>query len=170
MTFDDDQSGYDVVIVGAGVSGSFIADELARAGLRCVLLEAGAHLDRSSYPRTELDANAELYWGGGVELNADATIGFRRPRVVGGGSVVGNALLDRFDDVAFEGTAEAVVYPVVDGGALAAEIAGLPIPEAQAILEAVGQSTVNVWPGFVTDVPSDLDRIRLEVLEPSTPE
>jgi choline dehydrogenase-like flavoprotein len=93
---------YDAVIIGAGVSGSFIARRLTDAGLRCLLLEAGRHYAADSYPSNELDANAQLYWGGGIELNADASIGFLRPRAVGGGSVVNQALLDRFDDSAFE--------------------------------------------------------------------
>jgi choline dehydrogenase-like flavoprotein len=93
---------YDAVIVGAGVSGSFVAAALTRAGMRCVLLEAGEHLTRETYPRTELDANGTLYWGGGIELSRDAGIGFLRPKVVGGGSVVNQALMDRFDDLAFD--------------------------------------------------------------------
>ncbi len=102
MTFDENQSGYDVVIVGGGVSGSCIADELSRAGLRCVMLEAGAHVDRGTYPRAEIDANSQLYWGGGIELTGDGRLGLLRPKVVGGGSIVGRAVLDRFDDLALD--------------------------------------------------------------------
>ena len=93
---------YDAVIVGAGVSGSFIAARLAEAGLRCVMLEAGRDFSTATYPRTEVDANSLLYWGGGVELTSDARIGLLRPKVVGGGSVVNQALLDRFDDDALD--------------------------------------------------------------------
>jgi choline dehydrogenase-like flavoprotein len=93
---------YDAVIVGAGVSGSFVAGALARAGLRCVLLEAGKSFTRETYPRQELDGNAQLYWGGGIELTSDAGIGLLRPKVVGGGSIMNQALMDRFDDAAFD--------------------------------------------------------------------
>lgn len=93
---------YDVVIVGAGVAGSFIAARLAEAGLRCVMLEAGRDFSADTYPRTEVDANSLLYWGGGIELTRDARIGLLRPKVVGGGSVVNQALLDRFDDDALD--------------------------------------------------------------------
>jgi len=93
---------YDAVIVGAGVSGSYIADELVRAGMRCVMLEAGKLFRRDTYPRKEIDANAQLYWGGGIELTRDAAIGLLRPKVVGGGSIMNQALLDRFDDLAFD--------------------------------------------------------------------
>jgi len=93
---------YDAVIVGAGVSGSFIAGELTRSGMKCVVLEAGRSFTRDTYPRKEIDGNALLYWGGGIELNTDASIGFLRPKAVGGGSIVNQALLDRFDDSAFD--------------------------------------------------------------------
>ncbi len=96
------QATYDAVIVGAGVSGSFIANDLTQAGMKCVLLEAGKYFTRETYPRKEIDANSQLYWGGGIELDKAASIGFLRPKVVGGGSVVNQALLDRFDDLAFD--------------------------------------------------------------------
>ncbi len=93
---------YDAVIVGAGVSGSFIANALSQAGMKCVVLEAGQSFASDEYPDNELDANALLYWGGGIELNKDASIGLLRPKAVGGGSIVNQALLDRFDDDAFD--------------------------------------------------------------------
>ena len=97
-----DTNSYDVIIVGAGTSGSCVAGALSAGGLRCLILEAGPHFTRDTYPRTELDANSRLYWGGGLELNTDADIGFLRARVVGGGSIVNQALMDRFDDVALD--------------------------------------------------------------------
>ncbi len=93
---------YDAVIVGAGTSGSFVANALTQAGMKCLLLEAGQDFDRKTYPRKEIDGNAQLFWGGGIELNTDANIGFLRPKAVGGGSIVNQALMDRFDDSAFD--------------------------------------------------------------------
>lgn len=98
---------YDVIIVGAGVSGSFMAHALTEAGLRCVVLEAGQDFNRETYPRKEVDGNSQLYWGGGIELDKDARIGFLRPKVVGGGSIVNQALMDRFDALAFDSWQEA---------------------------------------------------------------
>jgi len=93
---------FDVAIVGAGVSGSFIAMELTKAGRSCVMIEAGIHYDRHSYPRHEGEANARLFWSGGVELNTDANLALLRPKVVGGGSIVNQALIDRFEDDAWQ--------------------------------------------------------------------
>jgi choline dehydrogenase-like flavoprotein len=89
---------HDTIIIGAGVSGSWIADRLTQKGMRVLMVEAGRHFDKTTYPRRELDANSLLYWSGGIELNHDASIGLLRPKVVGGGSIVNQALLDRFDD------------------------------------------------------------------------
>ena len=93
---------YDAAIIGAGTSGLNVARELSRAGMRVLGFEAGARYSRATYPRTEVDASAQLYWGGGVELTTDAAIAILRPKVVGGGSIVNQALMDRFDDVAWD--------------------------------------------------------------------
>lgn len=93
---------YDVIIVGGGVSGSFIAQELTATGKSVLLLEAGRHFTPATFPRNEMDANAQLYWSGGAELNSNASLAFLRPKVVGGGTIVNQALLDRFSDEPLE--------------------------------------------------------------------
>lgn len=93
---------YDFIIIGAGVSGGFIAHELQKSGAHCLLLEAGKHYKKMDYPTDEMQANAQLYWGGGIELNKDANLGLLRPKCVGGGSLVNQALVDRFDETAFD--------------------------------------------------------------------
>jgi len=79
----------DVVIVGSGAGGAVAAAELAATGLDVIVLEAGGHYDRDSYPADHLDAIAELYRDGGL------TIAEGRPpipvpvaRVVGGTTVI----------------------------------------------------------------------------------
>lgn len=132
----DPSEDYDVLVVGAGVSGSFVAHRLTQGGLRCALLEAGRAFETPDYPRNELDANAQLYWGGGMELTDDAGLGLLRPKVVGGGSVVNQALMDRFDEAALGPWREASgidwlarepLDPWYD--AVAKEIRIQPIPE-----------------------------------------
>ncbi|HXH75618.1 MAG TPA: GMC family oxidoreductase [Bacteriovoracaceae bacterium] len=95
-------SSYDVIVIGAGISGSFLAEEMALSGRRTLVLEAGSAFTRTNYPRQEIDSNSRLYWGGGVELNTSATLGLLRPKVVGGGSIVNQALVDRFDKSALD--------------------------------------------------------------------
>lgn len=93
---------YDMIIVGAGVSGPFIAHELCKTGKKVLLLEAGQDFHANTYPNSEVDGNSQLYWSGGIELNTNADIGILRPKAVGGGSIVNQALLDRFDDIALD--------------------------------------------------------------------
>lgn len=91
---------YDAIIVGSGVSGSAMAQELCAAGLKVALLEAGKHFTRHTYPREEVDGSSQLYWSGGVELTHQSDIGLLRPKAVGGGTIVNQALADRFDESA----------------------------------------------------------------------
>ncbi len=91
---------YDYIITGAGTAGGVIAHNLVKAGAGVLLLEAGKHFNKDTFPPTEADASAQLYWGGGMEFSSDAKMAFLRGRVVGGGSVVNQALMDRFDEIA----------------------------------------------------------------------
>jgi hypothetical protein len=72
--------------------------------------------------------------------------------------------------IRFDGTARADAYQVIDKEAVLDRIAGLPVSEARAILEDIGAATVTVWPDFLGDLPSDRNRIRLDVLRPAPTE
>ncbi len=74
----------DVVIVGSGAGGAVAAATLAEAGLDVLVLEAGAHYERDSYPADRLDAIKSLYRGAGLTVAAG-----RPPIVVPVGRVVG---------------------------------------------------------------------------------
>jgi len=93
----------DVVVVGSGAGGAVAAAELAEAGLDVVVLEAGGHYDRDSYPSDHLEAIAELYRDGGL------TIAEGRPpipvpvaRVVGGTTVINSGTCFRAPDPVLE--------------------------------------------------------------------
>ncbi len=53
---------YDVIVVGSGAGGGLIAGELADAGRRVLLLEAGPHKSAADYTRWEARANHEMWW------------------------------------------------------------------------------------------------------------
>lgn len=67
--------------------------------------------------------------------------------------------------IEFSSTAVADVLVFIDADALLAEIAGLPVSEAQAILDGFGRTTVTVWPDFLGTLPNDQDRITLDIQE-----
>jgi choline dehydrogenase-like flavoprotein len=79
----------DVVIVGSGAGGAAAAATLAEAGLDVVVLEAGGHYTRDSYPRDPMEAVTSLYREAGL------TVAEGRPpipvpvaRAVGGTTVI----------------------------------------------------------------------------------
>lgn len=92
---------YDFAIIGSGVSGARIAHRLTRGGARCVLIEAGQRFNRHTFPRGELGYSTQMFWGGGMEVSRDGRFGFLRGKCLGGTSVVNQADLNRFDDLAW---------------------------------------------------------------------
>src|SRR3954469_4026386 len=103
----EQSSTYDFAVIGSGVSGGRIAFELAASGAKVVLLEAGKEYGGKGsgappFPSNEMDYSTQLFWGGGLELSADGHLGFLRARCLGGTSIVNQALLDRFDDLAWD--------------------------------------------------------------------
>ncbi len=79
----------DVVIVGSGAGGAVAAATLAEAGLDVIVLEAGAHYNRDTYPTDRLDAIRSLYRGAGLTVAAGRPpIVVPVARVVGGTTVV----------------------------------------------------------------------------------
>ncbi|MBV9194249.1 MAG: GMC family oxidoreductase [Solirubrobacterales bacterium] len=53
---------YEVVVVGSGAGGGVIAGELADAGRRVLLLEAGPYRTAADYMRWEAHANHDMWW------------------------------------------------------------------------------------------------------------
>jgi choline dehydrogenase-like flavoprotein len=78
----------DVVVIGSGAGGSVIAAELARAGRRVIVLEAGGQYLERELPAAELGAFAALYWRGGYQLTADGMVSVAAGATLGGGTTV----------------------------------------------------------------------------------
>ncbi|HEY8779036.1 MAG TPA: GMC family oxidoreductase [Solirubrobacterales bacterium] len=79
----------DVVIVGSGAGGASAATVLAEAGLDVVVLEAGEHFTRDSYPHDPIEAVTSLYREAGLTV-ADGRPPVPVPvgRAVGGTTVI----------------------------------------------------------------------------------
>ncbi len=78
----------DVCVVGSGAGGSVVAARAAAAGLRVVLLEAGAWMAPPSYPRVERDAHERLFLGHGIVTTSDLAFGLLAGEAVGGSTVI----------------------------------------------------------------------------------
>ena len=92
---------YDFAIVGSGPGGGVLAKNLHDSGAKVLLIEAGKFLRKDTFPRTESEYSSQLFWGGGIEFDVHAKTAFLRARVVGGTSIVNQALMNRFDEEAF---------------------------------------------------------------------
>jgi choline dehydrogenase-like flavoprotein len=97
---------YDYIIIGSGAGGGPLARWLTAAGRSVLMIEAGSRFRSGEYPDNELYANSRLMWGGGMDTSRDAGYMFLRGKVFGGGTVINQALLDRFDASALDSWAE----------------------------------------------------------------
>ncbi len=78
----------DVVVVGSGAGGGVVAAELAKAGRKVLVVEAGPFVDESTMPRDELDAYGRLYLNYGLLSTWDGAITMLAGSGVGGGTLV----------------------------------------------------------------------------------
>jgi choline dehydrogenase-like flavoprotein len=78
----------DVCVIGSGAGGGVIADRLAAAGWRVVVLESGPWFPRAEYPRTEGEAFDRLFVGRGVVPTRDSAIAILAGEAVGGSTTI----------------------------------------------------------------------------------
>ncbi|MFL5899362.1 MAG: GMC family oxidoreductase N-terminal domain-containing protein [Solirubrobacterales bacterium] len=93
----------DVVIVGSGAGGAVAAATLAEAGLDVLVLEAGDHYDRDSYPADRLEAISALYRDAGLTIAAGRPpIPVPVARTVGGTTVINSGTCFRAPEAVLE--------------------------------------------------------------------
>lgn len=86
---DDQTIETDVVVVGSGAGGATSANIFAEAGLKVLILEAGALRTSDSFKAMdEAKGYAELYQEGGGRANSDGSISIFQGRTVGGSTTV----------------------------------------------------------------------------------
>jgi choline dehydrogenase-like flavoprotein len=84
----------DVVVVGSGAGGAVAAANLARSGLRTVLLEAGPAVTPADMTRDAPMFMARFYWEGGLRIIGGSTqIPTLQARCLGGSTVVNSAIM-----------------------------------------------------------------------------
>lgn len=103
LTPEEEGEDCDVAIVGSGAGGSVAAAILAEAGLDVLVLEAGPHLDRHTYPDEPLAALGALYRDGGLTI-AQGLPSIPTPvgRAVGGTTVINSGTCFRAPDDVLE--------------------------------------------------------------------
>ncbi len=78
----------DVCVVGSGAGGGVIAGELAKAGKKVAVLEAGGYFNESDFNQLELWAYENLYRAGGLTQTAEGQIVLMAGSNLGGGTTV----------------------------------------------------------------------------------
>lgn len=88
----------DVVVVGSGAGGAIAAYELARAGQKVLVLEAGPYVPSEKFTEMLAVSMGTMYADHGGQTNADGDISILQGACVGGSTVVNAALCFRTPD------------------------------------------------------------------------
>lgn len=88
----------DVVVVGSGAGGAITAYELAKAGRKVVVLEAGPYVPSEKFSEMMAVAMGAMYQDHGGQNNANGDIAILQGACVGGSTVVNAALCFRTPD------------------------------------------------------------------------
>ncbi len=93
----------DVVVIGSGAGGATAAATLAESGLEVLVLEAGEHFNRDSYPSDHLEAIARIYRDGGLTIaEGQPPIPVPVAKVVGGTTVINSGTCFRAPDAVLD--------------------------------------------------------------------
>ncbi|MEZ4320128.1 MAG: GMC family oxidoreductase [Myxococcota bacterium] len=97
----------DVVVVGSGPGGALVALELARAGKRVILVEAGPVARKADLVRDGGLTMARYFWDSGMRTTrGNVILPTMQAKLLGGGSVVNSAICLRALDSALEAWAD----------------------------------------------------------------
>lgn len=85
----------DVIIVGSGSGGAIAAYELARAGKKVIVLEAGRYVPSSSFKEDLTDSMLRMFQDSGLQTNSTGDLVLLQGSAVGGSSVIDATICER---------------------------------------------------------------------------
>ncbi len=85
----------DVIVVGSGTGGAIAAYELARAGRKVIILEAGRYVPSNTFKEDLADSMQRMYQDNGLQTNATGDLILLQGAMVGGSSVIDATICER---------------------------------------------------------------------------
>ncbi|MDI1302866.1 MAG: GMC family oxidoreductase [bacterium] len=85
----------DVIVVGSGSGGAIAAYELARAGKKVIIIEAGRYVPSSSFKEDLTDSMQRMYQDNALQTNSTGDLILLQGSLVGGSSVVDATICER---------------------------------------------------------------------------
>jgi choline dehydrogenase-like flavoprotein len=85
----------DVIVVGSGSGGAIAAYELAQAGKKVIILEAGRYVSSASFKEDMTDSMKRMYQDHGLQTNSTGDLILLQGALVGGSSVVDTTTCER---------------------------------------------------------------------------
>jgi choline dehydrogenase-like flavoprotein len=133
---------FDVVIIGAGVAGTLLAQRATARGKSVLLLEAGAYQAEEALSTDELAMTARLYKSSGLQATVEGTP-VLQASCVGGGGVVNNAICFQLPDTRLQEwvTAGFPITPAAFRGAYVTVANELGIKPVSAATQAVNPAS-----------------------------
>ncbi|MEP4394714.1 FAD-dependent oxidoreductase, partial [Marinobacter sp.] len=102
VTSENIELNADAVIIGSGAGGAIAAYELAKAGKKVVVLEAGPYVPSEKFTEMMAVSMDQLYADQGGQANSAGDISILQGACVGGSTVVNAALCFRTPDYYLE--------------------------------------------------------------------
>lgn len=96
----------DVVVIGSGAGGSVVAYEMAKAGRKVVILEAGRYQPSARFTEHLGDTMTQIYREQAGQFNTTADVLFVEGSCVGGSTVISGCVMHRPADAVFQGWAD----------------------------------------------------------------
>ncbi|MDQ8038497.1 MAG: GMC family oxidoreductase [Pedobacter sp.] len=88
----------DAIIVGSGSGGSIAAYELAKAGKKVIILEAGRYIPSSSFKEDMTDSMLRMYQDNALQTNSTSDLILLQGSLAGGSSVIDATICERLPD------------------------------------------------------------------------
>ena len=88
----------DVIVVGSGAGGAVAAYELARAGKKVIVLEAGRYVPSSDFKEDMTDSMYRMYQDAGLQTNSTGDLILLQGSTTGGSTVMSSTIAARVPD------------------------------------------------------------------------